>query len=180
MPHVRPDGLDFCVAAAIVYPPRQQVCLVDHKKLGCWLLPGGHVGDENPKETTDEALEKELREETGLIVGETCKIVQLGSTRGKSFLDRWKVWNRFSPEQNPHHARQLFVPWAVEIHDFPPLPGHVHLAFVYLVEALTPELKLEEAHRAIRWFSHNDLEALDNVSGPIRWYAHEAIELLKH
>lgn len=180
MPHVRPEGLDFVVAFAIVYPPRQQVCLVHHKKLDCWLLPGGHVGDTNPRETTDEALEKEIREETGLVVGETCKVVQLATTRGKSFFRRWQVWNGFDPVKN-HNARQLFVPWAVEVHDFPAVPGHLHLAFVYLVEALTPDLTLEEkAHHGIGWFDHQHLElGRDSMPDTIRWYGHEAIEFFK-
>lgn len=44
---------------------RRQVLLVNHKKLGVWLYPGGHI---EPDETPDEALLREIAEETGLKV----------------------------------------------------------------------------------------------------------------
>ncbi len=42
-----------------------KILLVHHKKLGTWLYPGGHV--EN-METPDEALIREVKEETGLDI----------------------------------------------------------------------------------------------------------------
>ena len=42
-----------------------EVLLINHKKLGVWLYPGGHV--EN-NETPDETVIREVKEETGLDV----------------------------------------------------------------------------------------------------------------
>lgn len=53
----------FTASALIIN--NNKVLLVYHKKLDVWLYPGGHVeDDENP----DEALFREVREETGLEV----------------------------------------------------------------------------------------------------------------
>ncbi|PJA87897.1 MAG: DNA mismatch repair protein MutT [Candidatus Moranbacteria bacterium CG_4_9_14_3_um_filter_40_7] len=53
----------FTVSALII--DNNKVLLVYHKKLKVWLYPGGHVEEnENP----DEALLREIKEETGLEV----------------------------------------------------------------------------------------------------------------
>jgi ADP-ribose pyrophosphatase YjhB (NUDIX family) len=60
----------FTVSALILRRNRK-VLLVNHKKLGVWLYPGGHV---EPHETPDKALLREILEETGLkvkILGDT-------------------------------------------------------------------------------------------------------------
>lgn len=44
---------------------KNKVLLVNHKLLGVWLYPGGHVED---NETPDEAVVREVKEETGLEV----------------------------------------------------------------------------------------------------------------
>jgi len=58
----------FTASALII--DEGKVLSVYHKKLGVWLYPGGHIeADENP----EEALFREVREETGLqveIIGE--------------------------------------------------------------------------------------------------------------
>lgn len=53
----------FTASALII--DRGRVLLVYHKKLNVWLYPGGHIEEnENP----DEALLREVKEETGLEV----------------------------------------------------------------------------------------------------------------
>jgi ADP-ribose pyrophosphatase YjhB (NUDIX family) len=58
----------FTASALII--DEEKVLLVYHKQLDVWLYPGGHIeADENP----EEALLREVREETGLqieILGE--------------------------------------------------------------------------------------------------------------
>lgn len=58
----------FTASAIIIQD--NKVLLVKHKKLGVWLYPGGHVEED---ETPDQALVREVKEETGLdveIIGE--------------------------------------------------------------------------------------------------------------
>lgn len=53
----------FTASALII--DKGKVLLVYHKKLDVWLYPGGHIeADENP----EEALLREVREETGLAI----------------------------------------------------------------------------------------------------------------
>jgi len=48
----------------VVHPTRQSVVLVEHRKLGRWLQPGGHI---DPSDTDIEAsARREVMEETGL------------------------------------------------------------------------------------------------------------------
>ena len=52
-------------ASGIVINEEGKVLLINHKKLGVWLYPGGHV---EPHETPDETVIREIKEETGLDV----------------------------------------------------------------------------------------------------------------
>ena len=52
-------------ASALVINKECKILLVNHKKLGVWLYPGGHVED---NETPDETVIRETKEETGLGV----------------------------------------------------------------------------------------------------------------
>lgn len=61
----------FTASALIIKD--KKVLLVQHKKLGVWLYPGGHVED---NETPDETVIREVLEETGVsveIIGEKDK-----------------------------------------------------------------------------------------------------------
>lgn len=51
-------------ASALILDDKK-VLLVKHKKLGVWLYPGGHI---ESWETPDEALIREVKEETGLDI----------------------------------------------------------------------------------------------------------------
>lgn len=150
MPHVNLLGIDLVVSAFILHPTEPRCLLVKHRKLGGWFPVGGHVGDTNPYEDTDEALFKEVREESGLEV---------------AIIDPpWSPMLSGSMGPGPHNRKQMHVPWDVEVHDFP-LPGHQdtgkhkHLALVYVARAKSSQPRLaEQEHSGVRWFSKEDLE----------------------
>lgn len=95
-------------ASALIFH-NDKVCLLLHKKLGVWLNPGGHVeGDENP----DEALRREVKEETGL------NIVILGDKDELLGNDQAEV---------------LHVPYCVLCERI--AEGHYHNDLIYLCES---------------------------------------------
>jgi len=55
-------------ASGIVISGGDHVLLVEHRKLGCWLYPGGHI---DPDEDPAQAVLREVAEETGI----TCQII---------------------------------------------------------------------------------------------------------
>jgi 8-oxo-dGTP pyrophosphatase MutT (NUDIX family) len=170
MPHIH-ELIDWVVSAFIVNPEANKVLLVHHRKLNGWYAVGGHI---ELHETSDEALDREINEETGLTVGKDVMVVQ-----STYYSERWRAWRQF--KNNPQHSIQLRRPWAMEIHDFPPVHGHRHIAMVYLCIASTLDVKLEEdAHYGIRWFSHEELDELKTGTlENIRWYGHRALDAVK-
>jgi len=52
-------------ASALIINKKGKILLVNHRKLGVWLYPGGHV---EWNETPDETVVREVKEETGLNV----------------------------------------------------------------------------------------------------------------
>src|SRR5688572_4876274 len=101
MAHIH-ELIDLVVSAFIVHPTEPKVLLVHHKGLNGWYAVGGHV---ELHETTDEALDREIEEETGLIVGKTVNIMQPVSQ-----VLRANAFAGLDPKKN-HSAKQLRVPW---------------------------------------------------------------------
>ncbi len=60
----RDNIIKHFTASAIIIKDKK-VLLVNHKKLGVWLYPGGHIEDD---ETPDNAVVREVKEETDLDV----------------------------------------------------------------------------------------------------------------
>ncbi|MEK7464894.1 MAG: NUDIX domain-containing protein [Patescibacteria group bacterium] len=152
MPHIH-DQIDFVVSAFIVHSGR--VLLVDHRELGLWLQPGGH-GELD--EDTDQALWREIEEETGLAPSQleilSEKIDFGAGTTISLWPPRWVNIHRI-------HER------------------HRHIGLNYLLCAKSDALRLaEREHNAIRWFSAEGLDdpAL-NTPADTRFYGREAIRL---
>ena len=151
MAHIH-RAIDFTVGALIVFGGK--VLLVHHRETGFWLTPGGHV---ELDEDTDQALLREIAEETGL---------------GPDDVE-------IAAERPPfEYGKPLWTPRWVNIH--PINSTHRHLALIYLVRAKTNRVTLApEEHHAIRWFSSEELnDPALNTPSDIRFYGKEAIRLL--
>lgn len=122
---------DFVAGAFIVEDGK--ILMLNHRKYGIWLQPGGHVEE---GETPDEAAVRETMEETGLeveVVGEEQE------------FDGFK-------------AVDLPNPFNVNLHEIE--DGHWHLDFQYLVE-IVGEKKEEYEYddEDMEWLSEQDLKS---------------------
>ena len=96
---------DFTVAVFVIW--QNQVLLHEHRKLGKWLPPGGHI---DPNELPDQAAIREVFEETGVSVD------LIGTDRLE-----------FKPE--PDSPRQLTRPRGIQLENI--TPGHEHIDLIY-------------------------------------------------
>jgi 8-oxo-dGTP pyrophosphatase MutT (NUDIX family) len=125
-------------ASALVLTPRRELVVLRHRKLGVWLYPGGHV---EKHETPDEAVGREVEEETGLEV-------RLIGPRDEEVAD----------ENAGVFA--LHKPYTVlcERIDEPAFP-HDHLDFVYA--CVTTGRRLSQGSEEMRMIGAGDVAALE-------------------
>jgi len=127
-----PRELDkhFVVAGYIVHSGK--LLLVAHKKLGKWLPPGGHI---DGKETPEEALRREIAEETGLQV--------------EIIADR-------DTNSDDESTRSLLRPQHMQVEDID--ESHQHIDLIYFCRAVDDTIYLEgKKLAAARWFSPKEL-----------------------
>ena len=154
MAHIH-DKIDFTVGALIVHDGR--VCLVHHKKLDLWVTPGGHI---ELDEDSDQALFREIEEETGLR---------------REDLEIFSEREDFSTKTE---AKALYRPQWMNIHPFD--NHHKHVVLEYILRSKSERLKLAPLeHHNIRWFKAEELEGSEwNIPNELRWYAKEAIKIV--
>ena len=126
--------LELVVAASIIRDDHS-VLLIWHKRLKEWLPPGGHI---KKNETPDEAVVREVREETGLEI---------------DLIDYW------ISATIDGITRQLPLPFFADIHN---VGDHDHCCFYYLARPRNREqpvsLNLDEVE-ACRWFEESELSS---------------------
>jgi 8-oxo-dGTP pyrophosphatase MutT (NUDIX family) len=132
MPHIH-DKIDLTASAYIVY--NDKVLLIHHKKLDKWMQVGGHV---ELDETPDQALLREIKEETGLSVD-----VLSEKPAGIDYP--------------PAHVT-LWTPNRIGYFKFGDV-DHYHIDLTYYARAHSDKALLEEdGANAIRWFSEAELD----------------------
>ena len=121
---------DLVVNGLIIHD--NKVLLVHHKKLNLWLSVGGHI---DPNETPDDALTREIKEETDLDI---------------------EILNKIDFPLDIHTKKNLAVPFYVNVHS---VGDHDHCCFYYLCKVLNPEnLKINKELIDYKWFSKEELK----------------------
>lgn len=135
---------DF-VATALIFDSEKKVLLVDHKRVGLWLPPGGHVEEE---ENPEEALVREVKEETGFdveVIGSSLKETEIAGVKALIVPFHMQI------EQIPKDSRKSFP--------------HEHIDIIYLCKITGGELlHNKEEHHAIKWFSLEEMKKTPRVS----------------
>lgn len=130
------------VASGLIINKNKEVLLINHKKLGVWLYPGGHI---NENETPDQALIRETKEETGLdveIIGE----------KDETLSDRE---NDVSILHNPHF---------VLCEKINGKEGHYHIDLIYFCRIMDNNADLLYSSgeaRDVGFFSKKDLKDIN-------------------
>jgi len=135
-------------ATGIVFNLKKEILMIKHNKLQVWLPPGGHV---NENELPDDAVLREILEETGI----TANII--------SFQQDLPL--------SSDACRELERPFAVLLEDIEGNGVHNHIDMIYLCEASNDELQLQKSEvNDVGWFSYEQLkllETFENVSKTI-------------
>ncbi|MBI4138075.1 MAG: NUDIX domain-containing protein [Candidatus Wildermuthbacteria bacterium] len=152
MPHIN-KLIDFTVVAYIAREGR--VLMVFHKKLEKWLPLGGHI---EPDEDPDQALLREIKEESGL------EDIEILGTK---------------PELSALGTKFLYAPAFMDIHDIS--EGHRHVGLIYFARLRSGDPRLSQSeHNEIRWFSASDLgDARYNLLPSIKFYAAQALRQVR-
>lgn len=146
MPHIH-ELYDFTITVFIVHDGR--VLLVNHPKYNKWIPMGGHI---ELDEDVEEALFREIQEETGLDV----EILS-----DKPVVD--------SPE-----TKFLLTPAYLDVHQAN--PPHKHIGLTYFARAKDDKFTVSKEHTAIKWLTKEDVEdPTYNLTAAVKFYCHEAI-----
>lgn len=139
---------DFTATAFVVW--RGGVLLHQHKKLGRWFPPGGHV---EPNELPDEAAVREVLEESGVRVS--------------------LVGERALPVLEP---RQLVRPRGIQLETI--APGHEHIDLIYFAKPLSGyDGRLLETDATLGWYDHGALSGLELTEEIRHWATLALLEL---
>jgi ADP-ribose pyrophosphatase YjhB (NUDIX family) len=147
MPHIH-EKYDFTVGCFIVF--ESKVLLVNHPRYDMWLCSGGHIElDEDP----EEALFREIKEETGLEV-------EIMSTK---------------PGFDMPGVKYIYMPAYISVYEAN-LP-HKHIGLTYFGKAKTNKNLKSDEHSEARWFSAAELDDESyNMPPEIRHFAKDAIK----
>lgn len=143
----------YCFVATGYVVRDGKTLLVKHKKLGMWLPPGGHIDD---GETPDEAVLREVLEETG--------------------LEAEFVAAPRPPVMNDARVQSLREPQRVQVEA---IPNHNHhVDFIYFLRAKPgAHVHRPEESDDIRWHSKEDLGG-PHVVAEIRESGRDAIDFV--
>jgi len=141
---------DLTISACIVANDR--VLLVFHAKLQKWLFPGGHAEKD---ETLDEAVLREVKEETGLKF---------------EFLDWGEV------PKSAGEIKKLAIPFHANVHS---VGDHNHYCAYYFGTVDNTEFKGNHETEGMQWFSEAEVRDLENLPESIKVMALHCLKRAK-
>jgi 8-oxo-dGTP diphosphatase len=131
---------------------KNKVLLHLHKKLGIWIPVGGHIDrDELPQE----AAEREIKEESGLVV------------------------NLYNPDSqfDMGDALQLIRPMHILLENINQF--HQHIDFIYYATSESDTLRPQHGETThLKWFTSEEVKTLDGAPINVMVLSLEAIDLL--
>lgn len=133
----------FAVSGFVLNEANDKVLMVFHKKLGVWVIPGGHL---EPNEYPHEGAKREILEETGV----DAEIVSLASFKMEDN-------NKESVIPTPILCLSETIPAKGD------KPEHVHMDLIYLAvaDSSLPLKQQEEEVDAVKWMSFEEVLASD-------------------
>ena len=147
-------------ATAFIIDAHSHTLLINHKRLGRWMPPGGHIDED---ETPEETAKRECKEETGLdvaIIGEEQADLFAGNPTEGQML------------KNPIGLLLENIPASAERNE----PAHQHIDFLYIArptdESQVATLAEREGHE-MRWFTREEIEGLNEeteIFGNVKKY----------
>ncbi len=154
--------LDYTVNCFIVKD--NKVLFIYNPQYGMWLAPGGHI---DPDENFEDAIYREIEEETGIKKGELA-LIDPRNTLPKEDI--------FSDHEG---ARSLISPTFTDIH--PAGKGHMHIAFrFFLTTKAEVRGSVDEFVTKHKWLSESDFESKEyNLKKAVKFYAKYALNLAK-
>ena len=123
-------------ASGIVFHD-DKVLLIKHKKMNTWIYPGGHV---EAQETPDEALLREIEEETGYKA-------EVLAVEPFTYAD--------------DKARTLPRPFCVLEESICEEDEHKHIDFIYLCRLTDGNVHRQPEYEDQKWVGEDEIDRLD-------------------
>jgi len=133
---------EFVVEGYII--KNNSILLMYHKKLDLWLPPGGHI---EKYETPEEALIREVKEETGLDV---------------------EIIRQVKPNYD-FNIKILLQPTHIQIED---IKGtHYHIDLIYVCRVVGGNIVINKESKSLHFFTIDEIEKLDDVPKEVKYFS---------
>ncbi len=133
------EKTDPVIGAFVIH--NGKLLLVHHSKLDKWLPPGGHM---EPNETPDEAVKREVKEETGLDV---------------KFMMKEEV------PKDRNIIEQLALPFYANVHN---VGDHNHSCLFYLCRPNHDRVKISNESKSYRWVTSRELARSGEIPSDVK------------